>query len=63
LKKRFFEKADLRFEQGILPLKDLLESQSGYLEAQMRSAEILYDVKLAELDYFKWSNQLLIRFE
>jgi outer membrane protein TolC len=63
LKKRFLEKADQRFEQGILPVKDLLESQSGYMEAQMRSAEILYDVKLAELDYFKWSNQLLIRFE
>lgn len=63
LRKRFLEKADQRFEQGILPVKDLLESQSGYMEAQMRSAEILYDVKLAEIDYFKWSNQLLIRFE
>jgi outer membrane protein TolC len=63
MKKRYFEKADQRFEQGILPLKDLLEAQSGYMEAQMRSAEILYDVKLAELEYFKWSNQLLIRFE
>jgi outer membrane protein TolC len=63
LKKRYFEKADQRFEQGILPLKDLLEAQSGYMEAQIRSEELLYDVKLAELDYFKWSNQLLIRFE
>lgn len=63
LKKRYFEKADQRFEQGILSVRDLLEAQSGYMEAQMKTAEILYDVKLAELDYFKWSNQLLIRLE
>jgi outer membrane protein len=53
LKKRYFEKADERFEQGILPVKDLLDAQSGLMEAQMKSAEILYDVKLAELEYFK----------
>jgi outer membrane protein len=63
LKKRFFEKADQRFEQGILPIRDLLEAQSAYMEAQMKTAEILFDVKLAELDYFKWSNQILTKFE
>jgi outer membrane protein TolC len=63
LKKRYLEKADKRFEQGILPIKDLLEAQSGFLEEQMKSAEIFFDLKLAELEYFKWSNQILTRFE
>jgi outer membrane protein len=63
LKKRYFEKANQRFEQGILPIKDLLDAQSGFMEAQMKSAEFLYNVKLAELEYFKWSNQILTRFE
>jgi outer membrane protein len=63
LKKRYLEKADKHFEQGILPIKDLLEVQSGFLEAQMKSAEMLFDVKLAELDYYKWSNQILTKFE
>jgi outer membrane protein len=63
LKKRYLDKAERLFEQGILPIKELLEAQSGYLEAQMKLAEILYDIKLAELDYFKWSNQILTRLE
>ena len=63
LKKRYLDKAERLFEQGISPIKDLLEAQSGYLEAQMKLAEILYDIKLAELDYFKWSNQILTRLE
>ncbi len=63
LKKRYLEKANKQFEQGILPIKDLLEAQSGLLEAQMKSTEMLFDVKLAELDYFKWSNQILTIFE
>lgn len=63
LKKRYVDKADRLFEQGVLSVKDLLEAQSGYMEAQMKSAEVLYDVKLAELDYYKWSNQILKRFE
>jgi outer membrane protein len=63
LKKRYLEKADKHFEQGILPIKDLLEAQSGFLEAEMKLAEMLFDVKLAELDYFKWSNQILTKFE
>jgi outer membrane protein TolC len=63
LKKRYLEKADKLFEQGIFPIKELLEAQSGFLEAQMNSAEDLFDVKLAELNYFKWSNQILTKFE
>ena len=63
LKKRYLEKADKLFEQGVLSIKELLEAQSGFLEAQMNSAEDLFDVKLAELNYFKWSNQILTRFE
>jgi outer membrane protein len=63
LKKRYLDKAERLFEQGILPIKDLLEAQSGFLEAQMKLAEILFDIKLAELDYFKWSNQILTRLE
>jgi outer membrane protein len=63
LKKRYLDKANKQFEQGILPVKELLEAQSGLLEAQMKSAEILFDVKLAELSYLKWSNQLLTKFE
>jgi outer membrane protein len=63
LKKRYFEKANSQFEQGILSIKDLLEAQSGLLEAQMKLTEILFDAKMAELDYFKWSNQILTRFE
>jgi outer membrane protein TolC len=63
LKKRYFEKANNQFEEGILPIKDLLEAQSGFLEAEMKMAEILLDVKLAELDYYKWNNQILTRFE
>lgn len=63
LKKRYLEKANRQFEQGILPIKELLEAQSGLLESQMRLAEILFDAKIAELDYYKWSNQILSRFE
>jgi outer membrane protein TolC len=63
LKKRYLDKANKQYEQGILPIKDLLEAQSGLLETQMKTAETLFDVKLAELDYYKWSNQILTRFE
>jgi outer membrane protein len=63
LKKRYLDKADRLFEKGVLSIKDLLEAQSGFLEAQMKLAEILFDIKLAELDYFKWSNQILTRLE
>jgi len=63
LRKRYAEKANRQFEQGILPVKELLEAQSGLLEAQMKSAELLFDVKLAELNYYKWSNQLLTKLE
>jgi outer membrane protein len=63
LKKRLFEKASLQFDKGIQPIKELLTFQSAMLEAQMKEAEALFDVKLAELNYFKWSNQILSRFE
>jgi outer membrane protein len=63
LKKRLFEKASLQFDKGIQPIKELLTVQSAMLEAQMKEAEALFDVKLAELNYFKWSNQILSRFE
>jgi outer membrane protein len=63
LKKRLFEKAGNQFDKGIQPVKDLLAAQSAMLESQMKEAEALYDVKLAELNYFKWSNQILSRFE
>ncbi len=63
LKKRYLDKANRQFEQGILPIKEILEAQSGLLEAQIKSAEMLFDVKLAELNYFKWSNQLITQFE
>ena len=63
LKKRYLEKANKQFEQGILPVKDLLDAQSRLLESQLKTAEILLDVKLAELDYYKWSNQLLTKLE
>ncbi len=63
LKRRLFEKASNQFDKGIQPVKDLLAAQSAMLEAQMKEAEALFDVKLAELNYFKWSNQILSRFE
>lgn len=63
LRKRQFEKTGNQFDKGITPVKDLLNAQSGMLEAQMKEAEALFDVKLAELNYFKWSNQILSRFE
>ena len=63
LKKRYLEKANSQFEQGILPIKELLEAQSALLEAQMKTTELLLGLKLAELDYFKWSNQILTKFE
>ena len=63
LKKRYLDKANSQFEQGILPIKEMLEAQSGLLEAQMKSAEMLLDVKLAELNYYKWSNQLIAKLE
>ncbi len=63
LKKRYLEKANSQFEQGILPIKELLEAQSALLEAQIKTSELLFGLKLAELDYFKWSNQILIKFE
>ena len=63
LKKKYLEKANRYFEQGILSIKELLEAQSGLLEAQMKQAEILFDEKKAELDYYKWSNQILTKFE
>ena len=63
LKKRYLEKANKHFEQGIMSIKDLLEAQSGLQEAQMKLAEMLFDVKLAELNYYKWSNQILNKFE
>jgi outer membrane protein TolC len=63
LKKRYLEKANRHFEQGLMSVKDLLEAHSGLLEAQMKLAEALFDEKKAELDYCKWSNQLVARFE
>ncbi len=63
LKNRFLDKANKQFEQGILPIKEMLEAQSGLLEAQMKSAEMLLEVKVAELNYYKWSNQLLSKLE
>jgi outer membrane protein len=63
LKKRYLEKANDQFKQGILPIKELLEAQSELLDSQMKSAEMLFDFKLAELDYYKWSNQILTKFE
>jgi outer membrane protein len=63
LKKRYLEKANKHFEQGILSIKELLEAQSGLLEAQLKLAEVLFDEKKAELDYYKWSNQILTKFE
>jgi len=63
LKKRYLDKANSQFEQGILPIKEMLEAQSGLLEAQMKSAEMLLDVKMAELNYYKWSNQLIAKLE
>jgi outer membrane protein len=63
LKKRLFEKASNLFDKGIQPIKELLTAQAALLEAQMKEAEALFDVKLAELNYFKWSNQILSRFE
>jgi len=63
LKKRLFEKASNQFDKGIQPVRELLAAQSAMLEAQMKEAEALFDVKLAELNYFKWSNQILSRFE
>jgi outer membrane protein len=63
LKKRYLEKANKHFEQGILSVKELLEAQSGLLEAQLKLAETLFDEKKAELDYYKWSNQILTKFE
>ena len=29
----------------------------------MKLAEVLFDEKKAELDYYKWSNQILTKFE
>lgn len=63
LKKRYLDKANSQFEQGILPIKEMLEAQSGLLEAHMKLAEMLLDVKLAELNYYKWSNQLIAKLE
>ena len=63
LKKRYLEKANKQFEQGILPLKDLLDAQSGLLEAQVKLAEMSFDVKLAELAYLKYSNRILTLLE
>ena len=63
LKKRYLEKANRQFEQGILSLKDLLDAQSGLLEAQVKLTEMSFDMKLAELDYLKYSNQILTLFE
>jgi outer membrane protein TolC len=63
LKKLYLDKANRQFEQGILPVKDLLEAQSALLEAQMKTTELLFDLKLAELDYYKLSNQILARLE
>lgn len=63
LKKRYLEQANRKFEQGVLPIKELLEAQSALLEAQMKTSELLLGLKLAELDYFKWSNQMLTKFE
>jgi len=63
LKKRYLDKANSQFEQGILPIKEMLEAQSGLLEAQLKSAEMLLDVKLAKLNYYKWSNQLIAKLE
>jgi len=63
LKKRYLEKANKHFEQGIMSIKDLLEAQAGLQESQMKLAEMLFDIKLAELNYYKWSNQILTKFE
>lgn len=63
LKKKLFEKASNQFDKGIEPVKELLNAQSAVLESQMKEAEALFDVKLAELNYFRWSNQILSRFE
>jgi outer membrane protein TolC len=58
LKSRYLEKAENRFEKGLLSIKDLLDARSELLEAQITEAELWFDVKLAELDYLKWNNQI-----
>jgi len=63
LKKRYLERANKKFGEGVLPIKELLEAQSELLEAQMKTSELFLGVKLAELDYLKWSNQILAKFE
>ncbi len=63
LKKKYLDKANRYFEEGILSVKELLEAQSGLLESQMKQAELLFDEKKAELDYYRWSNQILTKFD
>jgi len=63
LKKRYLDKASNLFDQGILSIKDLLEAQSALLEAQVKLSELLLELKLSELNYYKWSNQLIAKLE
>jgi outer membrane protein len=63
LKKRYLDKANNQFEQGMLPIKELLGAQSELLEAQMNEVDVLFQVKIAELNYSKWSNQILTEYE
>jgi len=63
LKKRYLEKANKQFAEEILPIKDVLEAQSALMDIQMKSSELLLELKLAELNYYKWSNQIVARME
>jgi outer membrane protein len=63
LKKKTFGKESKKFEEGILPVKELLNVQSALLESQMKETEALFDMKIAELNYYKWSNQILSRLD
>jgi outer membrane protein TolC len=63
LKTKSLEKENRRFEQGVLPIRELLAAQSALLENQMRESEALFDMKIAELNYVKWSNRLLPMYD
>lgn len=63
IKDQYFKRSELQYKKGVLAIKDLLDAQSSLLDSQMKEMEMQLEVKLAELNYFKWSNQLLSRYE
>lgn len=58
LKERQLSKSALRFEKGVMNIKELLEIHSELMDEQMKLEDLYYEVKISELNYLDLTGQL-----